>query len=188
VCQAARPAHGAPSWLLQHFVSGRAGRLLQQEKSLFYHCCKMAEFWTAEPVIVKLLRSPRIDFQPGGSVRQPYVLYRSARLHRLAESTPRNRFRGSLNVYKYGLWTQKWPWKNTCGLGNQRPRRWPNAKFHNFYYTSSDFFSSGLTFGWNGPGFLAGPGNNAVNSRPFLEGVTRDCFCPSIAFCITQSE
>ncbi len=25
------------------------------------------------------------------------------RLHRLAESSPRNRFLGSLNVYKYGL-------------------------------------------------------------------------------------
>ncbi len=29
--------------------------------------------------------------------------YRPARLHRLAESIPRNRFLGSLNVYKYGL-------------------------------------------------------------------------------------
>jgi hypothetical protein len=30
--------------------------------------------------------------------------YRSARLHRLAESIPWNRCLGSLNVYKYGLW------------------------------------------------------------------------------------
>jgi hypothetical protein len=30
--------------------------------------------------------------------------YRLARLHRLAESIPRNRFLGSINVYKYGLW------------------------------------------------------------------------------------
>jgi hypothetical protein len=29
--------------------------------------------------------------------------YRAARLHRLAESIPCNRFLGSLNVYKYGL-------------------------------------------------------------------------------------
>jgi hypothetical protein len=31
------------------------------------------------------------------------LLYRLARLHRLAESIPRNRFLGSLNVYKYRL-------------------------------------------------------------------------------------
>jgi hypothetical protein len=53
--------------------------------------------------ICKAFKEPRIDFQPDGSVRQPYFLYRSARLHRIAESTPRNRFLGSLNVYKYGL-------------------------------------------------------------------------------------
>ncbi len=52
-------------------------------------------------VFVKLLRSPGIDFQPGGGpVRQPYLMYR---LHRLAESTPWNRFLGFLNVYKFGL-------------------------------------------------------------------------------------
>ncbi len=31
--------------------------------------------------------------------------YRPARLHRPAESIPWNRFLGSLNVYKFGLWT-----------------------------------------------------------------------------------
>ncbi len=63
--------------------------------------CKVASF--PEPVFVDLLRSPGIDFQPGGPVRQPYLSYRLARLHRLAESIPRNRFLGSINVYKYGL-------------------------------------------------------------------------------------
>jgi hypothetical protein len=43
---------------------------------------------TPEPVFVELLRSPRIDSQPGGPVRQPYLTYRPARLHRLAESIP----------------------------------------------------------------------------------------------------
>jgi hypothetical protein len=33
-----------------------------------------------EPVFVDLLRSPGIDSQPGGPVRQPYLLYRSAKL------------------------------------------------------------------------------------------------------------
>jgi hypothetical protein len=32
--------------------------------------------------------------------------YRPARLHRLAEFIPWNRFLGSINVLKYGLWTQ----------------------------------------------------------------------------------
>ncbi len=31
--------------------------------------------------------------------------YRPARLHRLAEFIPQNRFLGSINVKKYGLWT-----------------------------------------------------------------------------------
>jgi hypothetical protein len=50
---------------------------------------------SAEPVFH--FRSPGIDYQPGGQVRQPYLSYRPARLHR------RNRFLGCLNVYKYGL-------------------------------------------------------------------------------------
>ncbi len=58
-----------------------------------------------ELVFVNLLRSPGIDSRPGGPVRQPYFSYRSAKLHRLAESNSRNRFLVSLNVYKYGLWT-----------------------------------------------------------------------------------
>ncbi len=59
--------------------------------------------WYSEPVFVNLLRSSGIDSQRGGPVRPPYLLYRPARLHRLAESNPRNWFFVSLNVYKYGL-------------------------------------------------------------------------------------
>ncbi len=55
----------------------------------------------AEPVFIDPLRSPEIDSQPGG--RQPYMLYWPARQHRLAASIPRNRFLGSINIYKYGL-------------------------------------------------------------------------------------
>ncbi len=58
-----------------------------------------------EPVFVDLLRSPRIDSQPVGPVRQPYLSYRPARLHGLAKSIPRNRFLVSINIYKYGLST-----------------------------------------------------------------------------------
>jgi len=51
----------------------------------------------------RVFRSPGIDSKPGGPVRQPYLAYWPARLHRLAESIPRNRFLGPFNVYKYGL-------------------------------------------------------------------------------------
>jgi hypothetical protein len=51
--------------------------------------------------IFKLLRSPGTDFQPVGPVRQTYLSYWSARLHRLYESITRNRFLGSINVYKF---------------------------------------------------------------------------------------
>ena len=56
-----------------------------------------------EPVFVNLLRSPGIDSQPGRLVRQHFLTYRHARLHRLADSIPWNRFMGSLNVYKFGI-------------------------------------------------------------------------------------
>ncbi len=62
---------------------------------------------SAELVFVDLLRCPRIDSQPGGPVRQPYFSFRPDRLYRLAKSIPRNRFLGSINVYKYGLCWKK---------------------------------------------------------------------------------
>ncbi len=63
----------------------------------------MQQRQTAEPVFVEPLRRPEIDSQPGGPVRQPCMLYRLARQHMLAASIPRNRFLGSINLYKYGL-------------------------------------------------------------------------------------
>jgi hypothetical protein len=53
--------------------------------------------------ICKPLRGAGIDYQPAGPVRQPYLLYWPARLHRLEESIPRNRFQVSLKVLKYRL-------------------------------------------------------------------------------------
>jgi hypothetical protein len=38
-----------------------------------------------EPVFVNLLRSPVIDSQPGGPVRQPYLTYRPARLKKIGK-------------------------------------------------------------------------------------------------------
>jgi hypothetical protein len=49
------------------------------------------------------LRRPGIDSQHGGPLRLPYLSYWPARLQRLAESIPRNRFLSFTNVYKYGL-------------------------------------------------------------------------------------
>ena len=69
--------------------------------------------------ICKPFKEPGIDSQPGGPVQQPYLLYRLARLHRLAESIHQNRFLGSLNVYKYGLrlhWLAELvPWNQFLG-------------------------------------------------------------------------
>ncbi len=44
--------------------------------------------------ICKPFKESRIDSQPGGPV--PYLLYRLTRLHRLAESIPRNQFLESI--------------------------------------------------------------------------------------------
>jgi hypothetical protein len=63
-------------------------------------CCQVP---TLEPLFVKLLRSPGIDSQPGGPLRQPYLTYRRARLHWLAESIPWNRLLGSLKFTNSGL-------------------------------------------------------------------------------------
>jgi hypothetical protein len=73
----------------------------------------------ARASICKPFKEPGIDSQPGGPVRQPYLLYRLARLHRLAESMPWNQFLGSLNVNKYVLrlhWLAELvPWNRFLG-------------------------------------------------------------------------
>ncbi len=62
----------------------------------FINMCKTEQ--TSEPEFVNLLWSPRIDSQPGGTERKPYLKYRPARRHRLVDS-----ILGQLNVYKFGL-------------------------------------------------------------------------------------
>jgi hypothetical protein len=52
----------------------------------------------SEPKFLKLLRSPGIDSPSGGPERQPYFMYRLARLHGLPDSIPWNPFLGSLKV------------------------------------------------------------------------------------------
>ncbi len=65
---------------VQLFCKGRA---LKQYRA---RICQ--GLWSSELVFVKLLRSPEIDSQPVGPVQQPFSSYRTARLHRLAESIP----------------------------------------------------------------------------------------------------
>jgi hypothetical protein len=100
-----------PVWLRAHLMSDPGVRvpppsspltdvgqtLRPNFKSTASLCLYQADIhgcWLAESVFLNLLRSPGIDFQHGGPVRQPYVSYRPARLHRLAESISRNRFLG----------------------------------------------------------------------------------------------
>ncbi len=86
--------------------------------------CTVQYITSSEPVFADLLRRPGIDFQPGGTVRQPYFSYRPVRLHRLAKSIPRNRFLGSINIYKYGLrsWPQSNMWRWGSSFLNTLPR------------------------------------------------------------------
>jgi hypothetical protein len=82
--------------------------------------------WTilgSEPVFV----DPEIDSQPGGPVRQPYMLYRPARQHRVAASIPRNRFLGSINVYKYGLYFLLVPLVEEMAVGKGGIKIWLNG-------------------------------------------------------------
>jgi hypothetical protein len=63
------------------------------------------------PYLLTFERAHKTDSQAGRPVRQFFLSYRPAMLHRLAESNPRNRFLVSLNVYKYGLfWEIKMWW------------------------------------------------------------------------------
>ncbi len=57
----------------------------------------------SEPVFVDLLRSPGIDSQHGGPVRQPYLSYHPARLHRQAESIPGLQKRLQIRAQMFGI-------------------------------------------------------------------------------------
>jgi hypothetical protein len=60
--------------------------------------CRTTKFEVpaCQPVFVNLLSSPGNDSQPDGPVHQPYLTHLHARLHRLAESIPWNRFLKSI--------------------------------------------------------------------------------------------
>ncbi len=56
-----------------------------------------------EPVFVDLLRSPEIDSQPGGPLRQSYLTHRMAWRYRFPGIDSLESIHDSLNVYKFGL-------------------------------------------------------------------------------------
>ncbi len=58
---------------------------------------------STEPVFVNLVRSAGIDSQPVRNGTTTLFVIPARQANSLEESIPRNRFLGSLNVYKYGL-------------------------------------------------------------------------------------
>jgi hypothetical protein len=78
--------------------------LISEGRRVFRETMQKIYIPRTEPEFVNILRSLGIDSQPGRPVRQPYLTHWPARLHRLAESIPWDRFLGSLNVFKFGIW------------------------------------------------------------------------------------
>jgi hypothetical protein len=74
--------------LLWEFWSFLAGEILH----LSLQTLQLYNTWESNSVYLSY---------PSGPVRKTYLSYRPARLHRLTESIPQNRFLGSINVYKY---------------------------------------------------------------------------------------
>jgi hypothetical protein len=94
-----------PAFSLQRlFIVELSGRSFYIFRARNYHSVTVPRH--PEPVFVNLLRNPGIGSQPGGPVRQPYPTgppgYIGGGIDTL-ESIP-GLFKGSLNVYKYGLW------------------------------------------------------------------------------------
>ncbi len=65
--------------------------------------CSLALSSLLRARICRPVKEPRNRFPACRAGKTTLLSYRPARLHRLAESIPRNRFLGSRNVYKYGL-------------------------------------------------------------------------------------
>jgi hypothetical protein len=59
--------------------------------------------------ICRSFKETRYRFSAWRAGTKPYLSYWPAKQHRLAKSIPRNRFPGSINIYKYGLWIPPFP-------------------------------------------------------------------------------
>ncbi len=71
----------------------------------------------SEPVFVNLLRSPGTDYHAWRAGTPTLFVVPSRQATQVAESIPRNRFLGSLNVYKYGI-------RSLVHLGSQIRQKW----------------------------------------------------------------
>jgi hypothetical protein len=86
-------------------------RSIKYRQNLYYICYLKGQSKSAEPVFVNVsgaqyliprnrIRHPKM--KSGGPVREPYLSYRPARLHRLVESIPWNRYLRSLTFTNSG--------------------------------------------------------------------------------------
>jgi hypothetical protein len=77
--------------IVLHLLDGRGGWLFLRtgiSMDFFTDTFSTIILVRSEPIFVNLLRSPGIDSQPDGPVRQPYLTYRPTKLHRLGELIP----------------------------------------------------------------------------------------------------
>ncbi len=125
---------------------------------------------TPEPVFVNLLSSPGINSQPGVPVRQPYLTYRAARLH----IGWRNRFLGSLNVYKLGLWMLCVWYSNDIKIWKLKVT-W--SYFAGNYGLHCQDFASQLHSSWFIMRFLFTPKNKFTFSFSYID-FTVSFLCP----------
>jgi hypothetical protein len=77
----------------------------------------------AEPVFVNLLRSPGINSQPGGTVRQPYLSYRHAMLHRQVVIESSESIPGLLKCLKIRAQVMNRHWRKSTNKRQAKPEQ-----------------------------------------------------------------
>ncbi len=127
-------------------------------------------FVNQSPQFVDLLRSPRNRFPAWrAGTTTLFVVPARARLHRLAESIPRKRFLGSINVYKYGLCSPGrgcWRWSAGWPLAARRSGRRPSPR-------ASPTRSRWPSYQWSPP--------------PCWAGTPAQCAIPRTLKCLSQN-
>ncbi len=97
-----------PYLAFHRFVSSQQLKNHLRETHTFIDLQYCWMFWGCICKPYKKSRNRFPAWRAGSPVRQPYLSYRPVRLHRLAESIPRNWFLVTLNVYRYGLCISMW--------------------------------------------------------------------------------
>ncbi len=76
--------------------------------------------------ICRPFKGPRNRFPPWRAGTTTLIVVLAGKLHRLVESISRNRFLGSLNFYKYGLWSENETlWQSMPGMSSFINRIFP---------------------------------------------------------------